>query len=86
MTQEAATSKRFSRRSRAMDWMVKRLERRKEGFKGSGVARLLQAVKRTEGKATTFLMRLEKLPWAYWLRTRVFSWVLVRGSMASADE
>lgn len=31
------------------------------------------------GKATTFWIRFENLPWEYWLRTRALSWGLVRG-------
>lgn len=36
-------------------------------------------MRRTEGKPTTFWIRLENFPWEYWERTRVLSWGVVRG-------
>lgn len=78
VTQHASTLKRFSRSSRDVVSMLKR-PWSEAGRKGAA-ARFWHAVKSTRGEATTFLMRLVKLPWAYWLRTRVLSWDLVRGS------
>ena len=43
--------------------------------------RLWQAVRRTEGEATTFCRRWENLPWWYWARNRVLSWGMGRGSL-----
>ena len=68
MTQQATTSNRFSRSSRPMASMQNRAEtdsRRSGGEPGgrAGAARLLQAVMRTEGRATTFWRRLVNLPW-----------------------
>lgn len=40
--------------------------------------RFWQAVRRTEGKATTFWRRLEKVPFEYWLRTKDLRWESVK--------
>lgn len=40
--------------------------------------RFWQAVRRTEGKATTFWRRLEKVPLEYWLRTKDLRWESVK--------
>lgn len=40
--------------------------------------RFWQAVRRTEGKATTSWRRLEKVPSEYWLRTKDLRWDFVK--------
>lgn len=63
-TQQASKLKLLSRSSWERDSMVKKRSGLKlnGAFWGGGFVRLWQAVKRTEGRATTFLRRLVKLP------------------------